>query len=395
MRVSVQLIDHGAARWATRYDLQAHDLLRFEDDIAQKVVQGLSVQLSGTEQESLKASPTKSEEAFTLLLQARAYWADYFLNSQRETLHNAQRAGERAVEKDPNYADAYSLLAETYMLEASNFQQNGVSNMTRAEQAARKAVALNPQSLEAMMALGAVYGEQGKNAEAIPLLRKAITLAPNSSSAWKFLGYVYHYAGLIDLAEAAFLRGRDLDPTPAQTYFMHGRMLLYQGKPQEAEEEVRRALQRYPNHYKLLSLLGYFLYYEGKTDEAQEMLDRALQLAGTYASEDDPLEISAMIHAARGERDRIDPRVLHYKPADIVDGDMAEWIGSTYALLGEKEQALAWLKRAVQLGDHNFPWFQRDKNWNNLRNDPDFQRIMREVEGYWKNYMLRFGENPS
>jgi hypothetical protein len=45
MRVSVQLIDHGAARWAGRYDLQGHDMLRFEDDIAQKVVGGLSVQL--------------------------------------------------------------------------------------------------------------------------------------------------------------------------------------------------------------------------------------------------------------------------------------------------------------------------------------------------------------
>ena len=47
MRVSVQLIDHGAARWAGRYDLQGHDMLRFEDDIAQKVVGGLSVQLNG------------------------------------------------------------------------------------------------------------------------------------------------------------------------------------------------------------------------------------------------------------------------------------------------------------------------------------------------------------
>jgi TolB-like protein len=60
MRVSVQLIDHGAARWASRYDLQGHDLLRFEDDIAQKVVEGLRVHLSGAEQESLKTPSTNS-----------------------------------------------------------------------------------------------------------------------------------------------------------------------------------------------------------------------------------------------------------------------------------------------------------------------------------------------
>jgi TolB-like protein len=63
MRVSVQLIDHGAARWAGHYDLQGQNLLRFEDDVALKVVDGLSVQLSGAEQATLKTSSTKSAES--------------------------------------------------------------------------------------------------------------------------------------------------------------------------------------------------------------------------------------------------------------------------------------------------------------------------------------------
>src|SRR5215469_8609674 len=86
MRVSVQLIDHGATRWANRYDLQRRDMLRFEDDVAQKVVDGLSVQLSGTEQESLNAPSTNSAEAYNLLLQGRAYQADYRMTSRRESL---------------------------------------------------------------------------------------------------------------------------------------------------------------------------------------------------------------------------------------------------------------------------------------------------------------------
>jgi serine/threonine-protein kinase len=69
-----------------------------------------------------------------------------------------------------------------------------------------------------------------------------------------------------------------------------------------------------------------------------------------------------------------------------VDGDVAEWIGAIHALLGEKESALAWLRRAVQLGNHNYPWFQRDKNWDKLRGDPEFQRILQVVESYWKKY---------
>ena len=390
MRVSVQLIDHGATRWASRYDLQGRDMLGFEDDIAQKVVDGLSLQLSGAEQESLKTPSTNSAEAYNLLLQARAYQADYHITSQRETLHKAQQMAQLAIEKDPTFVDAYSVVARAYSLEATNFQENGARNLALAEQAARKAVALNPHSLGANMALGAVYGEQGKNADSLRILREAVTLGPNSALAWTVLGYVSHYAGLIDLAEAAFRRSRDLDPVPPLTYWMHGRMLLYQGKAHEAEREVRQALERYPGHFKLLAYLGVFLYYEGKTEEAERVLDRAVQLSGPHG-EDVPLIFSAFIHASRGERDRIDPRLLRYKPDEVVDGDTAEWTGAIYALLGDKQMALAWLRRAVQVGDHNFPWFQRDKNWDKLRGDPEFQRIMLEVEGYWKRYTELFG----
>lgn len=185
MRVSVQLIDHGAARWASRYDLQGGDLLRFEDDISQKIVQGLSVQLSGSEQITLQAPSTQSEEAYNLLLQGRAFWADYFMDSNVDTIHNAARLSEKAIAKDPNYVAAYSLLAQIYALEAANFLENGPRNLARAEQLARKAVALNPESFDADLALGVVYGEQGKIADSLLLLRQAVKLAPNSTASWK------------------------------------------------------------------------------------------------------------------------------------------------------------------------------------------------------------------
>jgi eukaryotic-like serine/threonine-protein kinase len=392
-RVSVQLIDHGAARWAGRYDLQGNNLLRFEDDVAQKVVDELSVQLSGGEQENLKTASTTSPEAYSFLLQARAYWNDYFVNSRRETLHSAHQMARNAIAKDPKFIDAYSLLAQSYSLEATNFQENGAQNLALAEETARKAIALNPHSFEANQALGAVYTEEGKIADALPLLRQAVLLAPNSTIAWNQLAYSYHYAGLIDLAEAAFRRSRDLNPPPAQIAWMHGRMLLYQGRTQEAEDEVRRALDRYPDQFKLLTFLGDFLYYEGKTTEAQHVLDRALEIS--RGAEEEPMVIAAIVHASAGERDKIDPRVFRLKPVDVVDGDLAEWIGAVYALLGEKEPALAWLRQAVRRGDHNFPWYQRDKNWDKLRGDPEFQRIMNEVEGYWKHYVQLFGQSTS
>lgn len=388
-RISAQLIDHGVTRWAGRYDLQGRDLLRFEDDVAQKVVDGLSVQLSSKEQEALKTPSTNSPEAYDSLLQARAYLNDYFITSRLEQLQQAQRMARLAIDRDAKFSDAYSLLAQVYSYEAANFQENGPSNLVTGEQYARKAVSLNPRSLEANVALGQIYSEQGKIADAVLILRNALILAPNSLPAWEFLGYTYHYAGLLDLAEAAFRHSRDLNPAPPRIYWMHARMLLYQGKAHEAEEEARRGLVRHPDQFKLLAFLGNFLYYQGKLDEAERVLHRAVELRGPRG-DDEPVINLAFVQASRGQRDKIDPGILRYKPEETVDGDLAEWMGGLYALLGERTLALAWLRRAVQLGDHNYPWFQRDKNWDKLRGNPEFQRIMREVEGHWQHYQELF-----
>lgn len=385
MRVSVQLIDSGVTMWAGRYDLQSRDMLRFEDDVAEKIVNGLSVQLSGSEQESLKSPSTNSSDAYNYLLQSRAEWNEYFTSSQLDALHRCQAMAYKAIEKDANFVDAYAFLAMAYGIEATNYQANGAHNLALAEQAARKAFALNPHSLESNMSLGAIYTEQGKLADALPLLRSAVGMAPNYSLAWKQLGYSYHYAGLIDLAEEAFRRGRDLEPNLPQAYWMHARMLLYQGKPNDAEAEMRQELNRFPDQFKIMSFLGDFLYYQGRVDEAESILREVLQRHPTEP-EEEPRIIMATILASRGERDRIDPTLFRYKPADIVDGDVAEWIGAIHALLGDRELALTWLKRAVQLGNHNYPWFQRDKNWDKLRGDPEFQRILQEVQSYWTKY---------
>ena len=61
-------------------------------------------------------------------------------------------------------------------------------------------------------------------------------------------------------------------------------------------------------------------------------------------------------------------------------------MGGVYALLGERQQALVWLRRAVALGNHNYPWFQRDKNYNSLHDDPEYQKIMEVVRDHLEQY---------
>ena len=137
---------------------------------------------------------------------------------------------------------------------------------------------------------------------------------------------------------------------------MHGRMLLYVGRASEAEQEMRQALAENPNQFKAMAFLGEFLYYQGKLDEAEPVLKRAEELS--RGSGDDSAQfMAAFLYASKGERDKIDGKILKARPREVTDGDAAYWTGGIHALLGDREEALAWLRRAVEVGNHNYPWF--------------------------------------
>jgi tetratricopeptide (TPR) repeat protein len=391
-RVTVQLIDGrtGNIKWSQRYDLQNADILSFEDQVAGKVVDGLQIEISPAEQRAIQQLPTTNVDAYNDYLQARFYFNEYLVDSKLESLQNGERLLEHAVSLDKNFADAYALLAQNLAFQGSNFFENGAANMKRSEAAALNAVRINPQSAEALTALGGTYGEEGREREAILALRKVIAIAPNSETAWQVLGYSYYYAGLNELAEPCYRRVSEINPIPPQPRWMHARMLLYVGKGNEAEQEMREVVARNPDQFKALGYFGGILYYQGKYDEAQTNLDRAVQLAHS-SGDDTPRIMAAFLYASRGKRDKIAPRLLQYKPEQVIDGDAAAWTAGMYALLGEKQQALNWLRRAVVLGDVNYPWYSKDKNYDSLRGDPQFQAIMSEVKKRSDAYHKEFG----
>jgi serine/threonine protein kinase/tetratricopeptide (TPR) repeat protein len=387
MRVSVQLIDgqNRSTRWAERYDLQAKDMLKFQDDIAQKVVEGLRVQMSGQEQEALSASSTTSPEAYSFYLRALYYRNQYSITSGLDTLRQGEDLGRQAVAKDPSFADAWVVLSDLYILEAANFEAHSDQNLALGEQAARRALELRPNLPEGLTALGGALAQAGRLTEALRILKQATITSPNSYLAWDLFGYACHYAGLIDQGEHAYRRSIELDPTTVRIYWMHARLLLYQGHPDKAVVAMQPVIAANPTQFKALAYQGEFLYYAGRFDEAEDTFAKAVEY-GRNQTDASPPVLSAFLYASRGQRDKIDADVLRSRPEQTFDGDQAYWIGGIHALLGEKELALAWLRRAVELGNHNYPWFQRDKNWDKLRGDPDYQKIMEGVRTRWEGY---------
>jgi TolB-like protein/Flp pilus assembly protein TadD/predicted Ser/Thr protein kinase len=391
IRVTVQLIDGqtGSTKWSQRYDLHSADLLTFEDQVAAKVVEGLQIEISPQEQKSIAKAATTSVEAYNDYLQARFYLNEYFSRSQLQSIESGKRLLLHAITLDKNFSDAYALLAQFYAFESANFVKDAGVNLKAAEAAAQSALAIDPESVEGMVALGGTYGEEGRNEEALRLLRRAVNLAPNDQYAWQMLGYVYYYSGLNELSEKAYVRVGELNPTPLQPRWMHARMLLYLGRTDEAERQMRELVTQNPGRFKALAYFGGILYYQGKYDEAQPVLDQAT-LLGKDSDDDSARMMAGFLYASRNQRDKIDPRIFRYRPDGIVDGDAAYWTAGIYALLGERKPALEWLRRAIALGDVNYPWFQRDKNFDRLRSDPEYQGIMAAVRQRWESYKQEF-----
>jgi serine/threonine protein kinase/tetratricopeptide (TPR) repeat protein len=390
IRVTVQLIDGrtGTTKWAQRYDLHSTDILSFEDQVASKVVEGLRVEISPTERKSIEQPATANVDAYNDYLQARFYLNEYFVHSRLDSIEQGKRLLLHAISLDKNFADAYAVLAQFYGYQAANFVEDDEGNVKRAEIAAESALRINPQSSEGLIALAFAYGEGGQEREAISTARQAVTLAPNSAVAWEILGYSCNYSGLNDLAQQAWGRVVTLNPTP-QPHWMQARTLLYSGKAKAAEEEMRSVVAANPDQFKALAYLGTVLYYEGKLDEAEPYLDRAV-LLGQDSGDDSARLLAGFLYASRGQREKIDPRLFEYRPEQIIDGDAAYWLGGIYALLGDRQRALDWLKRTVALGDVNYPWFQRDKNYDNLRADSEYQTVMAGVQQRWEAYKKEF-----
>jgi serine/threonine-protein kinase len=363
-------------------------MLQFQDEVALKVVDGLRVQLSPSEESAMAAPVTDSPGAYALYLQARYYLNEYYMHSRRESLLRGERLLDQALLRDPRFAHAHALLGFFLTMEAANFARTA-ERLDAAEASARRAVDLNPRLPDALHALGMVHVQRGRPRDAITTLKSALLLAPNWELGLDGLGYACHYAGLNELADECLQRAAALNPTSPRLRWMHGRMLLYLGRGAEAVREMRKVVETAPDQYKALACLGKFLYYEGELAEAEHVMERARAIAGSEA--DAAVAIfSGYLAAARGARDDIDPALLGLKPDDVVDGDIAYYMGGIRALLGDRAEALEWLRRAVALGNHNYPWFARDKNYASLRGDPEYEAILSDTRRRWEEYRALF-----
>lgn len=377
-RVTAQLLDvvSGDILWSDRIDTSAADIIAVQDTIAQRIVEGLKLELSVAEQEGMAKSATQNAAAYEQYLRGRDLFARFiFRTVAPEDCNAAIQHFQRAIELDSNFALAYDGLGATYVNRVfKGF--GGAEDYERAEVAFKKALALDPKIIEARMLKVFVLLWRGKKQLAREEVARARREAPTEAVVHFVKGTLHRLDGEYGRALRSYDRLVRLDPA-AHVVASYNRALIYMymGQFEEAQRQLDNAGE--PDNPLVRTFRALSLYYSGKTDEAAELMQ---QVVARHPNMYGIRPFLAMFLSAQGKHDD----ALKHLTEDVkrnaeVDADIAYSLGSVYALEGMRNDAFEWLARSINLGNENRPCFENDPNWVALRAEPEFQDLMKRV----------------
>ena len=377
LRVTAQLLDvqTGDILWSDRIDAEGSDILALQDGIAQRILEGLRLELTDLEAEKLGKRATENAEAWEEYLRGRDNFGRFiFRTIDAEDCDAAIANFKRAIELDPHFALAYSGLGACY----ANRLFKGLGepeDYTYAEAAFSKAFFYDQNVVEARVLMVMIYmgrGEKKKARSEIELLQKQF---PNDAALYFVKGVMHRLDGEYDESLKAFEKLVRLDPAArAVAAYNRARIFIYRRDYDQALAELDKGVKVEPNHPMLKIFRSAVFYYQEKKDEAINMIAAILKenprMEGIR-----PLYAEFLAGAGRTEeaRAQLTDDALALSRSDH---DMAYWVGSTYALVGEKDMAFKWLGKAVRLGNENKEHFQNDTNLESLRDDPRWQELL-------------------
>jgi serine/threonine-protein kinase len=371
-------VTSGDLLWSDRIDADATDIINVQDTITQEICEGLRLELSSDEKDRLEQQKTANAEAYEEYLRGRDCLGRYIYHSvARKDVDEAIEHFERAVSIDQSFALAHCGLGSAYANRVmKGFGEAG--DHEEAQTAFDQALALDPHLLEARMHMVFIFlgrGEKAKAREAARALRRE---APNDVGVHFASGVLARLDGDYDHALRAFDRMVRLNPAERVVAgYNRGRIFMYLGRYNDALLEFDKGADAEPDHPLIRTFRAQTLYYRGEPTKAAEILEEVLeqhpQLDGIR-----PIYAGFLSELGFNEEARAQLTDEVKKTADT-DHDVAYWLASAYAMEGEREEALAWLRRAIQLGNENKAWFERNPQWESLRDDPEFQQILNSI----------------
>ena len=375
VQVAVQLLNvpTESAVWSHRYEGPFVEFLGFEDEISERIVDALSIQVSSEELARLRKRHTESREAYQEYLRGRYYWNKRSADGVRKAAEHF----EKAIRLDRCYAMAYTGLADSYSLYSFYSIEPPRSAFPKARAAAATALELDESLAEAYVSLGYVklyYDWDWVGAE--KEFRRAISLNPNCATARHWYHEFLLSMGWFDEAMVEIKRAYELDPLSPVINSALVLPLIHAGQYDRAVERLRKVLELDPDFYRSHLFLGaaYTMKREFSKAVAEFQVAVILSEGSTRA-----LAALGYAYAVSGKKIKAQKLLVdlmrrsdqHYVPPYAM--------AMISAGLGDRDEAFRWLERAYETRDE---WLVRLKvapELAGLRSDMRFVDLLRRM----------------
>ena len=374
LTVSVELVDGQTENtiWGNKYDRKASDLVSLQSEIARDVSSRLKSKLSREEAAKVEKTYTTNPDAYQLYLKGKFYWN----KRTGDALRQGVEYYKQAVEKDPNYALAYSGLAETYVLFSSYDVAPADDSMPQAKAAALRALEIDESLAEAHTALGFYlsnyeWDRVGSEKE----YRRAVELKPNYSTAHHWLGADLGNVKRFDDGVAEMKRAEELDPLSAIIGTNLGDILVYARRYDEAITQLKSVLVRDPNFGYAHQALGWAYGAKGMYSEAIAETRTAAGLRGGSNAKG----YLALWLARSGKRDEAAKLLDELKQESAGNYVQAYTFALIYIGLGDKETALNYLEKHSLAHAETASSYAVAPELDDLRSEPRFKEMLNRM----------------
>jgi serine/threonine protein kinase/Flp pilus assembly protein TadD len=375
--VKTELIDVGRASqlWGEEYRRKLTDIFALQDEIAEEISQKLRLRLSGEDRQRLQKRYTDNTEAYHLYLKGRYYVA----KRTPEWIRKGVEHFQQAIDLDPNYALAYSGLAEAYgFLASSTGGQPPRDAYPLAKAAALKALELDDTLGEAHCSLGffrMFYDWDFPAAETE--FKRAIELSPNFANAYDGYGFYLKATGQYEAAEASCKRAQELEPLSLFMTLSLGWVYYFARRWDEALAQSRKVLEMDPNFGFAYWHRGVVFIQQENFTEAINAFRKALNLSGGI-----PTFIAYLGHAsARAGKHREARQML----AQLESLSKRQYVSAYFFAmihlgLGDLDQTFEWLEKAYKEQSGFLAFVRVEPMLDKLKADSRFAELLKRMD---------------
>ncbi|MEG9434376.1 protein kinase domain-containing protein [Terriglobus sp. ADX1] len=377
-----------AVRAGGSINVESFDLIAVQNEISTEIFGALrgsgTVRIGTSARLQQEQQPhSLNEEVSEEYLQARAVLSTFMSRTGAlEDLERARKLFEDVTQRDPSYAAAWTGLGVTH-LQYARHGLGGQMHLLETRRALDKALSLDPASVEANLYRVYMLLSRGEKESARHGIAHLLQTAGNDWNVHRVAGMTLRSDGQYAEALREFGIALQQNPADAAVIYNHrARVLQYQNQLELADEELEKGLALEPKQPLLRISRGYQLMRLGRLSEAIDALEEVI-------AEDATMRIVfptiAMCYVQLGDRAKAATFIVDETMAAAeADSEMAYRLATYFAVDGEAGEALHWLRRAVYLGNENYPWFAKNPAWAKLQGNSDFELILNDLKKIFK-----------